>query len=208
MVFSCATSWENLFMPYTNNKGADQPAHPRSLVSAFIVHCLDSLSNTSTYYSQNFKTIASLISRADRLESYLVRNPEDKFSRDMAHIYQVYLPLLPSYFWTSSTLRHLLSGTLTGTLLCILGPENRIFNCVMGVYQNLYGIFVFEYNLLVFQPFNIISVITRSSGGKWKISKPYKIKIYNNIYKYNGPWLLLATDPAWFRQRILYDPLY
>ena len=23
-------------MPYTNNKGADQPAHPRSLISAFV----------------------------------------------------------------------------------------------------------------------------------------------------------------------------
>ena len=30
-------------MPYANNKGADQPAHPRSLISAFIVHCLDSI---------------------------------------------------------------------------------------------------------------------------------------------------------------------
>ena len=31
-----ATSWETLFMQYANNKGADQPAHPRSLISAFI----------------------------------------------------------------------------------------------------------------------------------------------------------------------------
>ena len=30
-------------MPYTNNKGADQPAHPRSLISTFIVRCLDSI---------------------------------------------------------------------------------------------------------------------------------------------------------------------
>ena len=30
-------------MSYANNKGADQPAHPRSLISAFIVHCLDSI---------------------------------------------------------------------------------------------------------------------------------------------------------------------
>ena len=37
-----ATSWENLFMQYANNKGADQPAHPRSLISAFIVRWLDS----------------------------------------------------------------------------------------------------------------------------------------------------------------------
>ena len=29
-------------MPHANNKGADQSAYPRSLVSAFVVHCLDS----------------------------------------------------------------------------------------------------------------------------------------------------------------------
>ena len=38
-----ATSWENLFMPYANNKGADQPAHLSSLISAFVSHCLDSI---------------------------------------------------------------------------------------------------------------------------------------------------------------------
>ena len=37
----CATSWENLLIPYVNNKD-DQPAHPRSLISAFVVPCLDS----------------------------------------------------------------------------------------------------------------------------------------------------------------------
>ena len=30
-------------MPYANNKGTDQPAHPRSLISAFVVRCLDSI---------------------------------------------------------------------------------------------------------------------------------------------------------------------
>ena len=30
-------------MPYANNKGADQPAHPSSLISAFVVRCLDSI---------------------------------------------------------------------------------------------------------------------------------------------------------------------
>ena len=34
---------KNLFMPYANNKDADQPAHPRSLISAFAVRCLDSI---------------------------------------------------------------------------------------------------------------------------------------------------------------------
>ena len=33
----------NLFMPYANNKGADQPAHPHSVISNFVVHCLDSM---------------------------------------------------------------------------------------------------------------------------------------------------------------------
>ena len=32
-----------MFLPYANNKGADQPVHPRSLISAFVVHCLDSV---------------------------------------------------------------------------------------------------------------------------------------------------------------------
>ena len=30
-------------MSYANNKGADKPAHPRSLISAFVVCCLDSI---------------------------------------------------------------------------------------------------------------------------------------------------------------------
>ena len=30
-------------MTYANNKGADQPAHPRSLISTFIVRCFDSM---------------------------------------------------------------------------------------------------------------------------------------------------------------------
>ena len=30
-------------MSYANNKGADQPAHPRSLISGLVVRCLDSI---------------------------------------------------------------------------------------------------------------------------------------------------------------------
>ena len=30
-------------MSYVNNKGADQPAYPHSLISTFVVHCLDSI---------------------------------------------------------------------------------------------------------------------------------------------------------------------
>ena len=50
------SSWENLLMPYGISKGADQPAHLRSLISPFVVHCLDniislvSISETSSLY--------------------------------------------------------------------------------------------------------------------------------------------------------------
>ena len=40
---SWASSCETCLMSYTNNKGADQTAHPRSLISTFVVHCLDSM---------------------------------------------------------------------------------------------------------------------------------------------------------------------
>ena len=43
MSYIWATSWENLFMPYADNKSADQPPHPHSLISTFVVHCLDSI---------------------------------------------------------------------------------------------------------------------------------------------------------------------
>ena len=43
LVSNWAMSWENLFMLYVNNKGADQPAHLRSLISAYVVCCLDSM---------------------------------------------------------------------------------------------------------------------------------------------------------------------
>ena len=69
-------SWENLFMPYANNKGANQPAHLCSLTGAFVVHCLDGIiQSLLVIYSRNFKTLASLCSWAGRLESYRVPNP-------------------------------------------------------------------------------------------------------------------------------------
>ena len=37
------TSWENLFILYVNNKGADQPVHPRNLNIGFVVRWLDSI---------------------------------------------------------------------------------------------------------------------------------------------------------------------
>ena len=69
-------------MPYANNKGADQPAHPRILISTFVVRYLDN--NTSSFYIRNFKPLPSFSGCAVRFVSYLVANLEDRFSGDEA----------------------------------------------------------------------------------------------------------------------------
>ena len=38
-----ALTRENLSSGFANNKGADQPAHLRSLISAFVIHLLESI---------------------------------------------------------------------------------------------------------------------------------------------------------------------
>ena len=61
-------------MKYANNKGADQPAHPRSLISTFVVRCLDS-TICILAISKSFKILASFCSWAGWFECYLVENP-------------------------------------------------------------------------------------------------------------------------------------
>ena len=62
------------FMSYANNKGADQPAHPRSLISAFVVRWLDSIISLDSI-AENFKILASFCGCAGRFVSGLVGNP-------------------------------------------------------------------------------------------------------------------------------------
>ena len=73
--------WENLFMVYANNKGANQP-HPCSLISTFAVRCLDSIMSILAKYK--ISRLVSLYSWAGRFESHMV---EDQFFRDMAHFF-------------------------------------------------------------------------------------------------------------------------
>ena len=80
-----ATSWENLFMPYVNNKGADQHAHPRNLISAFVVRWLGSI--IPILAKSKISRLASCCSWAGRYESYLVANAKDRFSHDVAHLH-------------------------------------------------------------------------------------------------------------------------
>ena len=58
--------------------------HPRSLISAFVVRCLDCIIPILAK-STIFRTLVSLCRRAGRFESYQVANHEDMVSRDEAH---------------------------------------------------------------------------------------------------------------------------
>ena len=72
-------------MPYANNKGADQPAHPRSLISAFVVRSLDSI---ISLVSRSEISRFQLVSVAEQAGLNVTRSqtPEDTFSLDGAHI--------------------------------------------------------------------------------------------------------------------------
>ena len=71
-------------MPFAGNKEADQHAHPQSLISAFVVRCLESIMPSI----QNFKTLASPWSRAGWFES-----PGCKLSKTG------FLMTWPMYIW-------------------------------------------------------------------------------------------------------------
>ena len=60
----------SFYVFHANNKGADQPAHPRSLISAFVVRCLGSIISLDS----NVKTVASFCGCAGRFVSGLVGN--------------------------------------------------------------------------------------------------------------------------------------
>ena len=77
-------------MSYSNNKGADQPAHPRSLISTFVVRCLDSI--ISRFYSWNFKTLISFCGCAGRFVSGLVGNSR-------RHVLSCHVSHVVSIFW-------------------------------------------------------------------------------------------------------------
>ena len=71
-------------MSYANNKGADQPAHPRSLISTFIVRCLDMICILAISKVARFQ-LACVAEQAG-LNLTWSKIPEDTFSHDMAHL--------------------------------------------------------------------------------------------------------------------------
>ena len=76
-------------MSYANNKGADQPAHPRSLISAFVVRCLDSVMSLVSVTKSSSLMLASVAVQAG-LSLIWSETPEDTFCRVVAHLFSPY----------------------------------------------------------------------------------------------------------------------
>ena len=72
-------------MSYANNKGADQPAHPRSLISAFVVRCLDSAMSLVSVTKISSLMLASVAEQA-RLSLTWSETPENTFCHDEAQL--------------------------------------------------------------------------------------------------------------------------
>ena len=81
-------------MPYANNKGADQPAHPRNLISTFVVRCLDSMICMLAISKVSRFLLASVAEQAG-LNLTWFKIPVDTFSHNVAHT-------LPSLYSISS----------------------------------------------------------------------------------------------------------
>ena len=86
-------------MLYANNKGADQPdqpAHPRSLISAFVVRCLDSVMSLVSVTKISSLMLASEAEQAS-LSLTWSETPEDTFSHDEVHLLWYFAFLTPKY---------------------------------------------------------------------------------------------------------------
>ena len=70
---------------FANNEDTDQPAHPCSLVNTFVIHLLDRIISRLTTSEISSFRLVSLDEQAD-LNLTFLGGPEDKFSRDEAHI--------------------------------------------------------------------------------------------------------------------------
>ena len=82
-----ASTRKLLITLYGNNKCADQPTHPRSLISAFVIpgRYLEIYSSQSSM--QNFNILNTVCSGAGWLESDLVGYFSNRLSSDEAVLY-------------------------------------------------------------------------------------------------------------------------
>ena len=92
---------ENLFSGFANNKGADQPAHLRSLISTFVIHLLESIISK---LAMSEISIFLLVSAAEQagLNLILSETPKTVFLALRITLFQLYEflkhvgPILPN----------------------------------------------------------------------------------------------------------------
>ena len=84
-----ASTQENLSSVFANNKGADQPAHPRSLISAFVICLLESIIYKLATSKISILRLVCVVEETG-LSLTLFGNPEDRFYRDEGHINPLY----------------------------------------------------------------------------------------------------------------------
>ena len=65
-------------MSYENNKGADQPSHLRSLISAFVFRCLDSIIALDSTAKISRLLLASVVAQAGLCLAWS-ETPKDMF---------------------------------------------------------------------------------------------------------------------------------
>ena len=65
-------------MSHANNKGADQPGHPRGLISAFVVRCLDSVMSLVSVTKISSLMLASVAEQASLILTWS-QTPKDTF---------------------------------------------------------------------------------------------------------------------------------
>ena len=76
---------ENLSLVFVNNKGADQPAHPRSLISTFVILLLECIiSKLATCKISIFWLVC--VAEETGLSLILSETPKTGFCRNLAHI--------------------------------------------------------------------------------------------------------------------------
>ena len=83
-------------MSFANNKGADQTAHPRRLISAFVVRCLDSVMSLVSVTKLSSLLLAFVAEQAS-LSLTWSETPEDTFSHGVAHFKGTREPVLHSF---------------------------------------------------------------------------------------------------------------
>ena len=72
-------------MSYANKKGADQPAHPRCLISTFAVRCFDSKIRLDSIAEISSLQLASVAEQVGLCLAWS-ETPEDTFSHGVAQV--------------------------------------------------------------------------------------------------------------------------